>query len=63
VSTCCCKSTDARRCYEIRYPPPLGDFERSRWFEDQDLYGNEQCECGCHEEQGDEFDDEEGDVT
>lgn len=46
---CCCPSTDARRCYEIRYPPPLGDFERSLWFDDQDIHGSEECECGCHE--------------
>jgi hypothetical protein len=47
--TCACPSTSARRCYEIRYPPPLGDFERSRWFEDQDIHGSEECECSCHE--------------
>lgn len=46
---CCCPSPNAKRCYEIRYPPPLGDFERSRWIEDQEILGTDECECGCHE--------------
>lgn len=46
---CCCPSPSARRCYEISYPPPIDDFERSRWYEDQDILGTDECECGCHE--------------
>lgn len=57
MSKCICPSTNARRCFEIRYPPPTGDFERSMWFEDQEIYGSmDECECGCHEP--DEYQDE-----
>lgn len=46
--TCCCRSTDAHRCYEIRYPAPMDDLLRSYYFE-QLQEDDWQCECGCHE--------------
>lgn len=46
--SCACRSTDARRCYEIRYPPPMDDFDRVDYFARLQEDGDE-CECGCHE--------------
>ena len=46
-SPCACPSTDAHRCYEIRYPAPIDDLDRSYYFEriqEDDC----RCECGCH---------------
>lgn len=59
--TCCCRSTDARRCYEIRYPPPICDLERSYYFE-QIQEEDCQCECGCHEPHEYPDDDEDGET-
>jgi hypothetical protein len=55
---CCCPSQDARRCYEIRYPPPIDDLERADYFDRLQEDGDE-CECGCHEpDYADEYEDE-----
>jgi hypothetical protein len=56
TSKCACRSTDARRCYEIRNPPPMCDLERSYYFEEMQQ-DDCACECGCHEPDYDDQDD------
>lgn len=42
-SKCACKHDDARTCYEVRYPQPVGEDERTFPFDFQ-------CDCPCHRE-------------
>jgi hypothetical protein len=49
-TACICRSTDARRCYEIRYPAPMDDFQRADYFAQLEE-DDSQCECGCHEDE------------
>jgi hypothetical protein len=53
IRQCACVSDDARECMRIRYR----NFESCEMDDTYDGWDDQECECGCHYERDEDYDE------